>query len=92
MMDLAMNFDTDECLVTAMFDKGNRNDTMEAIDNIIPFLKGDADMIGLVCNTMKAMRFFLWTWKIIKRNWKRRTRNEYKSVCSKSGKRNTRVS
>ena len=23
MMDLAMNFDTDECLVTAMFDKGN---------------------------------------------------------------------
>ena len=52
MMDLAMNFDTDECLVTAMFDKGNRNDTMEAIDNIIPFLKGDADMIGLVCNTI----------------------------------------
>lgn len=41
MMNLAMNFDTDECLVTAMFDKGNRNDTMEAIDNIIPFLKGD---------------------------------------------------
>ena len=29
MMDLAMNFDTDECLVTAMFDKGSRNDTME---------------------------------------------------------------
>ena len=24
MMNLAMNFDTDECLVTAMFDKGNR--------------------------------------------------------------------
>ena len=57
MMDLAMNFDTDECLVTAMFDKGNR-----------------------------------WIWKIIKRNWKRRTRNENKSVCSISGKRNTRVS
>ena len=35
MMDLTMNFDTDECLVTAMFDKGNRNDTMEAIDHII---------------------------------------------------------
>ena len=34
MMDLAMNFDADECLVTAMFDKGNRNDTMEAIDHI----------------------------------------------------------
>ena len=37
MMDLAMNFDTDECLVTAMFDKGNRNDTMEAIDHIPHF-------------------------------------------------------
>ena len=34
MMDLAMNFDADECLVTAMFDKGNRNDTMEAIDHL----------------------------------------------------------
>ena len=53
MMDLAMNFDTDECLVTAMFDKGNRNDTMEAIDHIIPFLKGDADMIVLVCITLR---------------------------------------
>ena len=55
MMDLAMNFDTDECLVTAMFDKGNRNDTMVAIDHIIPFLKGDADMIGLVCNTIRKL-------------------------------------
>ena len=33
----------------------NRNDTMEAIDNIIPFLKGDADMIGLVCNTIRKL-------------------------------------
>ena len=40
---------------TAMFDKGNRNDTMEAIDHIIPFLKGDADMIGLVCNTIRKL-------------------------------------
>ena len=51
MMDLTMNFDTDECLVTAMFDKGNRND----IDHIIPFLKGDADMIRLVCNTLRKL-------------------------------------
>ena len=55
MMNLAMNFDTDECSVTAMFDKGNRNDTMEAIDHIIPFLKGDADMIVLVCNTLRKL-------------------------------------
>ena len=59
MMNLAMNFDTDECLVTAMFDKGNRNDTMEAIDNIIPFLKGDADMIGLVCMSDEGYEIFL---------------------------------
>ena len=53
MMNLAMNFDTDECSVTAMFDKGNRNDTMEAIDHIIPFLKGDAD-IGYFYNSDKC--------------------------------------
>ena len=75
-----MNFDTDECLVTAMFDKGNRNDTMEAIDNIIPFLKGDADMIGLVCNTIRKL--FCMSDEGY----------ENKSVCSISGKRNTRVS
>ena len=28
---------------------------LEAIDNIIPFLKGDADMIGLVCNTIRKL-------------------------------------
>ena len=55
MMNLAMNFDTDECLVTAMFDKGNRNDTMEAINNIIPFLKGDEHIIGLIRNTKRKL-------------------------------------
>ena len=66
MMNLAMNFDTDECSVTAMFDKGNRNDTMEAIDHIIPFLKGDADMIRLVCNTLRklfCMPDTIWEWR-----------------------------
>ncbi len=55
MMDLAMNFDMEECIVTAMLDQGNRNDTMEAIDRVIPFLTGDADMIGLVCNTIRKL-------------------------------------
>ena len=55
MMNLAMNFDTDECLVTAMFDKGNRNDTMEAIDRVIPFLAGDSEMIMLVCETIRKL-------------------------------------
>ena len=32
MMDLSMNFDMEECIVTAMLDQGNRIDTMEAID------------------------------------------------------------
>ena len=55
MMNLAMKFDADECLVIAMFDKGNRSDTMEAIDNIISFLKGDVDMLGLVFNTIRKL-------------------------------------
>ena len=55
MMDLAMNFDADECLVTAMFDKGNRNDTREAIDHNIPILNCDQEMIGLVCNTIRNL-------------------------------------
>ena len=78
-MDLAMNFDADECLVTAMFDKGNRNDTMEAIDHIIPFLKGDADMIGLVCKYQQetvlhgdeGYEVFLMDLEEYKWNWKR---------------------
>ena len=93
MMDLAMNFDTDECLVTAMFDKGNRNDTMEAIDHIIPFLKGDADMIGLLCNTLRKLfcmsdegyEIFLMDLEDINRNWKRG--NEFKPECSIAGER-----
>ena len=95
MMDLAMNFDADECLVTAMFDKGNRNDTMEAIDHIIPFLKGDADMIGLVCNTIRKLfcmsdegyEVFLMDLE----EYKMELEEEYKSVCSISGKRYPRV-
>ena len=31
MMDLSMNFDMEEFIVTAMLDHGNRIDTMEAI-------------------------------------------------------------
>lgn len=38
MMDLSMNFDMEECIVTVMLDQGNRIDTMEAIDRVIPFL------------------------------------------------------
>ena len=44
MMDLAMNFDTDECLVIAMFDKGNSIDTMEEIDNNIPL--GNCELVS----------------------------------------------
>ena len=55
MMKPAMNFDRDEYLVIAMFDKGNRTNTIKAIDNIIPFLKGDTDMMGLVCNTINKL-------------------------------------
>ena len=55
MMDLSMNFDMEECIVTAMLGQGNRIDTMEAIDRVIPFLAGDSEMIMLVCETIRKL-------------------------------------
>lgn len=55
MMDLSMNFDMEECIVTEMLDQGNRIDTMEAIDRVIPFLAGDSEMIMLVCETIRKL-------------------------------------
>ena len=55
MMDLSMNFDMEECIVTAMIDQGNRIDKMEAIDRVIPFLAGDSEMIMLVCETIRKL-------------------------------------
>ena len=55
MMDLSMNFDMEECIVTAMLDQGIRIDTMEAIDRVIPFLAGDSEMIMLVCETIRKL-------------------------------------
>ena len=55
MMDLYLNFDLDECIVTAMLDQGNLIDTMEAIDRVIPFLAGDSEMIMLVCETIRKL-------------------------------------
>ena len=55
MMDMSMNFDMEECIVTATLDQGNRIDTMEAIDRVIPFLAGDSEMIMLVCETIRKL-------------------------------------
>ena len=55
MMDLSMNFDMEECIVTVMLDQGNRIDTMEAIDRVVPFLAGDSEMIMLVCETIRKL-------------------------------------
>ena len=55
MMDLSMNFDMEECIVSAMLDQGNRIDTREAIDRVIPFLTGDSEMIMLVCETIRKL-------------------------------------
>ena len=38
-----------------MLDQGNRIDTMEAIDRVIPFLAGDSEMIMLVCETIRKL-------------------------------------
>ena len=55
MMDLSFNFDIEECILTARLDLGNRIDTMEAIDRVIPFLAGDSEMIMLVCETIRKL-------------------------------------
>lgn len=39
----------------AMFEKGNRRQTMREIRNVNPFLKEDAEMLALVKSTLEKM-------------------------------------
>ena len=59
MMDLSMNFDMEECIVTAMLDQGNRIDTMEAIDRVIPFLAVCETIRKLFCMSDEGYEVFL---------------------------------
>jgi hypothetical protein len=52
-----MKFDVDEFFVMAMFDKGDRCNTMSAIDAIIPFVLDDTDMVEVISETL--MKLFL---------------------------------
>jgi hypothetical protein len=52
-----MKFDVDEFFVIAMFDQGDRCNTMIAIDAIIPFVLEDIDMVEVISATL--MKLFL---------------------------------
>ena len=52
---MLMRFDENEYLLMAMFEQGNRRQTMREIRSVIPFLKEDADMLDLVNSTLEKM-------------------------------------
>lgn len=50
-----VRFDENEYLMMAMFEQGNRRQTMREIRSVIPFLKEDAEMLSLVNSTLEKM-------------------------------------
>lgn len=52
---MLMRFDENEYLLMAMFEQGNRRQTMREIRSVIPFLKEDAEMLDLVNSTLEKM-------------------------------------
>lgn len=52
---MMIRFDENEYLMMAMFEKGNRRQTMREIRSVIPFLKEDAEMLALVSSILEKM-------------------------------------
>lgn len=50
-----VRFEDNEYLIMAMFQKGNRQQTMREIRSAIPFVKEDAEMLSLVNSTLEKM-------------------------------------
>lgn len=50
-----IRFDENEYLMMAMFEKGNRRQTMREIRSVIPFLKEDAEMLAFVNSILEKM-------------------------------------
>lgn len=48
-------FEQDEYYIIAMFQKESRQQTMKAIQNILPFLKEDVEMFSLVEGTLERV-------------------------------------
>lgn len=52
---MMVRFDENEYLIMAMFEKGNRQQTMREIRGVLPFLKEEAEMLALVNSTLDKL-------------------------------------
>ena len=51
-----VTFEQNEMLVMAMFDAGNRKHTLERIEEVIPNVQDDEEVLPLVVNTIEKMK------------------------------------
>lgn len=51
-----VTFEQNEMLVMAMFDAGNRKHTLERIEEVIPYVQDDAEVLPLVVTTIEKMK------------------------------------
>ncbi len=51
-----IEFEENEYLVMAMFEGENRQDTMEKIAEVVPFVEDDTEIYPLVMTTMEKMK------------------------------------
>ena len=51
-----MKFEENEMLVMAMFDAGNRRETMERLEEIIPHVEEDQEIYSLVLQTIEKLK------------------------------------
>lgn len=49
-------FEQNEMLVMAMFDAGNRKHTLERIEEVLPYVQDDEQVLPLVVNTIEKMK------------------------------------
>ena len=93
---MMVRFEEDEYTALAIFDAGNRVQTMEAMDEIFSYL--DEDMKLLIFTTIQKLYYLSdegyeelqKTVEIYKQIW-RWMENEYKSVCSLPVKKETGI-
>lgn len=53
---IKVSFEQDEMLVMAMFDAGNRKHTLERIEEVVPYVQNDEEVLPLVVNTIEKMK------------------------------------
>ena len=51
-----ISFDKDEYIVMAMFEAENRQATMQQIEEILPFIQDDTELVRVVTGTIEKMK------------------------------------